>query len=338
MSAVVSLGKLEAVSLRDAWPSEAANFTPWLAEDSNLQLLGETLGLQLELEAVEKAVGPFSADILARDIGTSRWVLIENQIEPTDHRHLGQLLTYAAGLDTHVVVWIAQSFREEHRAAIDFLNRATVEEFSFFGVQVELFRIGNSPLAPTFSLVAKPNNWSKQAQAGKQAAQDDLSPKQVLYREFWREVVEESPLKYPALSARPPYKTSWQHAEKLLTSPIVYADSNAAFASGRLRVEIYIGRSAAKAAFYALQSEKTAIERQFGHELEWEELPKGQDSRIAFYMQGAQRVDDKNSWSSQRQWILEHWQRLAETFRPHLKALDLSSLEMTDADDAEGIA
>lgn len=132
MSAVVNLGKLEPVALRQAWPNEASNFTPWLAQERNLAQLGEAVGLQLELESTEKLVGPFAADILAKDTVSQQWVLVENQIAPTDHTHLGQLLTYAAGLDARAVIWIAETFREEHRAAIDFLNRATTDEFFFF--------------------------------------------------------------------------------------------------------------------------------------------------------------------------------------------------------------
>ena len=141
MSAIVTLGKLERVALRDAWPNEASNFTPWLAEDANLSQLGEAIGLQLELEGVEKQVGSFSADILAKDLVSQRWIIIENQIAPTDHSHLGQLLTYAAGLDAHTVVWIAETFRDEHRAAVDFLNRATTDDFAFL-----LFKLSSGEL------------------------------------------------------------------------------------------------------------------------------------------------------------------------------------------------
>src|SRR5271169_4736064 len=99
MKSLVPLGRLEMVPLRQAWPNEASNFTPWLAEPENLELLGQALGIALVLETVEKPVGAFSADILAKQPDTDNWVLIENQIAPTDHSHLGQLVTYAAGVD-----------------------------------------------------------------------------------------------------------------------------------------------------------------------------------------------------------------------------------------------
>ncbi len=269
MSSVVSLGRLEPVALRDAWPNEASNFTPWLAEEANLAQLGEALGLQLERESVEKQVGSFSADILAKDVNSQQWVLIENQIAPTDHGHLGQLLTYAAGLDAHTVVWIAATFRDEHRAAIDFLNRATTDEFAFFAVQIELWRIGLSPFAPRFSVVAKPNNWSKQGQAAKQAAEDELSDTQKAYREFWGGLIERAKSQYPALAARQPYKNSSQLAERLRGgNPDL--SCNAVFTWDRgLRCEIYIDGTLAKAAFRWLSNRKTEIEKEFGAPLVW---------------------------------------------------------------------
>ena len=184
MSSIVSLGRLERVELRDAWPHEANNFTPWLAQPDNLALLGETLGLELAFEAMEKPVESFSADILAKDVATDRWVLIENQLEQTDHTHLGQILTYAAGLDAETIVWIAKEFREPHRAAIDYLNRISAPEFNFFGIQVELFRIGGSALAPRFNLVAKPNDWSREVLA-KAVSQAASSERGQHWQEYW---------------------------------------------------------------------------------------------------------------------------------------------------------
>jgi hypothetical protein len=331
------LGRLEAVPLRTAWPDEAQNFTPWLAEDANLALLGDALGLQLEVEAVEKPVGPFSADILAKEIGSDRWVLIENQIAPTDHKHLGQLLTYAAGLDAKSVVWIAEEFHEKHRAALDFLNHATREEFAFFAVRIELFRIGGSSLAPSFSVIAKPNNWSKEAQAAKQVAQDTLSPVQLQNREFWSEVISASTSAYPALAGRTPYKSSWQCAERIRSAPSFYAECNAAFiAAGQLRVEVYLGGARAKAVFHALEKKKQQIEAEFGAPLAWEELPKGQDSRIAYYMPGAQKRDDKAGWPSQKQWLLTNWKKLADVLRAHIASLNLDLL-VADPEEVEAL-
>lgn len=144
------MGRLERVDLREAWETEDGDFTPWLAQEENIALLGDAIGIDLEVEAQEKQVGPFRADILCLDTATTdkHWVLIENQLYRTDHTHLGQLMTYAAGLDAVTIVWIAGQFAEEHRVALDWLNEITEEEIRFFGIEVELWRIGNSPPAP----------------------------------------------------------------------------------------------------------------------------------------------------------------------------------------------
>jgi hypothetical protein len=146
-----NLGRLEKVDLRLVWDSEAGSFTPWLSEESNIQLLGDTISLELEVEAREKNVGPFRADLLCKDTATGNWVVIENQLDTTDHKHLGQLLTYAAGLNAVTVVWVSANFTEEHRAALDWLNEITDERINFFGLEVELWRIGNSDVAPKFN-------------------------------------------------------------------------------------------------------------------------------------------------------------------------------------------
>jgi hypothetical protein len=292
-----------------------------------LAFLGETLGLQLELESTEKPVGPFSADILAKEIGSGRWVLIENQIEPTDHRHLGQLLTYAAGLEAKTIIWIAEVFREEHRAALDFLNSATTEEYSFFGVQIELFRIGISEFAPQFSIVAKPNSWSKSAQAAKAAAENELTETQIASREFWKSVADKAEQSYPRLFGKAPSKLSWQTAETINSGKGFSVQSNAAFTmQSKLRVEIYLGSRLAKAAFYTLQEHRNEIETRFGGSLEWEELPTGQDSRIAFYMDGEHNRLDRTSWPVLQDWLLTQWPRLAEAVRPFALKLTSDSL------------
>jgi hypothetical protein len=155
------LGSLQQVPLRDIWISESGDFTPWLAGSENLKLLGQVLEMDLEFEAQEKYVGPFRADIFCREIGTGNAVLIENQLERTDHSHLGQLLTYAAGLSAVSIVWIAERFTDEHRAALDWLNERTPEEINFFGLEIELWRIGDSAVAPKFNIVCKPNEWTR---------------------------------------------------------------------------------------------------------------------------------------------------------------------------------
>ena len=168
-----SLGRLEKVDLRQIWLSESSGFTPWLAQHESLKLLGETIEMELECQSQEKEVGPFRADILCNDLSNDKFVLIENQLERTDHTHLGQLLTYAAGLEAVTIVWLAQRFTDEHRAALDWLNEHTSEQINFFGLEIELWKIGNSLVAPKFNIVSKPNDWTRSM---KPAAEGDIVP------------------------------------------------------------------------------------------------------------------------------------------------------------------
>ncbi|MCC7363364.1 MAG: DUF4268 domain-containing protein [Dehalococcoidia bacterium] len=182
---VPPMGRLKAVTdIRVVWQNEATQFTPWLAQPENISLLGEAIGMELEVEAQEKDVGPFRADILCKETVGGHYVLIENQIERTDHSHLGQLLTYAAGLDAVTIVWIARRFADEHRAALDWLNRATGEDINFFGLEIEVWQIGDSPYAPKFNVVSKPNQFSATVRKVADAA-TSLTPSQQLHFEFW---------------------------------------------------------------------------------------------------------------------------------------------------------
>lgn len=183
--AVQTLGRLEKVDIREIWKNEAVDFTPWLAEPTNIGLLGDTIGMELEVEAVEKDVGRFFADILCKDAASDRFVVIENQIENTDHDHLGKTITYAAGLEATAIVWIAKHFGEEHRAALDWLNEITGAEVAFFGLEVEAWKIGDSPAAPKFNVVCRPNDFT----AGG-PGQATLSATQQAQLDFWLSFTE----------------------------------------------------------------------------------------------------------------------------------------------------
>ena len=151
----IQLATIDKVDLRGVWENEAADFTPWLGE--NLTALGEALGLDLELKGQEAPVGGFSLDVLAHEPNTNRPVIIENQLETTDHDHLGKLITYASGYDANVVVWITREFKDEHRQALDWLNQRSGEDTEFFGVVIEVWKIDDSRPAPHFRVVSAPN-------------------------------------------------------------------------------------------------------------------------------------------------------------------------------------
>lgn len=181
------LGKLVSIPVTEVFANEPQSFTPWLAQAENLALLGEALQLgEVELEETEVAVGNFRLDILARSQDGAA-VVIENQFGSTDHKHLGQLLTYLAGQEGAAnVIWIATRVAEEHRAAIDWLNAHTTQEFNFFAVEVEVLKIGQSEPAAWFNVAAKPNDWSRRARIAVKNASEAIGGKrhQLLVR-FW---------------------------------------------------------------------------------------------------------------------------------------------------------
>lgn len=191
MSQDVTFGVLADVPLREAWSHEAHRFTPWLAE--NLDRLSQAIGIPLELTGTEMRVGTFSADILARNPADDSVVLIENQLEGSDHTHLGQIMTYLAGLETHTMVWVAPQFREEHLSAIRWLNEHTVDPFAFFAVKLRVVRIGNSPLAPLFEVIERPNSWDRQVAQQKRTAEGDLSELGQHRLAFWTHLCDRHP-------------------------------------------------------------------------------------------------------------------------------------------------
>ena len=178
---MINLGQLtEIKDLREVWPHEALDFTPWLAEDDNLAMLADAVGLDITLDETESKVGDFNVDIYATETGTERRIIIENQLEDTNHDHLGKLITYASGKGADIVIWIVKRAREEHRAAIEWLNNHTDENISFFLIEIKLYKIGNSDPAVKFEIIEKPNNWTKEVK--KQTSSD---PAKQFRLEYW---------------------------------------------------------------------------------------------------------------------------------------------------------
>lgn len=329
-----ALGRLIRVELRDIWLSESSDFTPWLAREENLAVLGETLGLDLELEAQEKSVGPFRADILCKDVGSNNWVLVENQLERTDHSHLGQLLTYASGLDAVTIVWIAARFTEEHRSTLDWLNRITDESFRFFGLEVELWRIGDSPAAPKFNIVSKPNDWTKSVhQAARAIDESQVTELRVMQRDYWAALhAELDRQKGPISGNRKPQLASW------MNYPVGRSGFSVTALMVRpkreIRVELYISSEAAKAFFGLLEEQKEEIEREIGYPLDWEPLPDKRDSRIAVRLLGVD-PEDRSDWPRQHEWMAQRMNDFHRVFSPRVRLLDADQWN-PDADQDSG--
>lgn len=310
------LSKLEQVSLREAWKHEAGEFTPWLAEQDNLDSLAHALGIsELELVATEHWVGDFKLDILCTD--GDQQVVIENQLAETDHKYLGQILAYAAGVGARKVIWVAESSRPEHIAALQFLNDNTIDELRFFGVQIELWRIGDSPLAPKFEVVAKPNDWAKSGREQARAASSS-SPTKQLQLKFWLALVERLATKAPNIRPQTPRAQHWLNNSIGRSGFGLNITANTR--DERLGVELWMPGVEAKQRFSNLLAQKDSIEKQLGFALDWQELPDAKACRIASWYPDAS-IEDQQRWDEYLKWIEERLVVMDRVLRPIVKAL-----------------
>jgi hypothetical protein len=311
------LGHLEPVSLRDFWEDEARHFTPWLALPENLKLLGEAIGVELEFEATESRVGIFKADIVAKEVGTDDRVIIENQLGRTDHDHLGKLMTYAAGLGAKTVVWVAATISDDHRRTLDWLNEITGEAFSFFALEIELWKIGDSAPAPKFNLVSRPNDWAKSLTTPDSVGEPTET--RLLQLEFWSSLVERGRQRGGSVSFRKPRPQNWYSLA--VGRSRFNLSLTASTKLRRIGCELYIRHPVySKKAFALLLSQKVDIEAELGP-LEWQELPHRRDCRIVQYRSGD--IEDRSQWPEQQAWLLERLETFKRTFSQRVRALDL---------------
>lgn len=324
-----ALGKLQKIDLRDIWDTESGHFTPWLAQSENIELLSAAIGIDLEVEAQEKNVGPFRADILCKDTTTESWVLIENQLERTDHTHLGQLLTYAAGLSAVTIVWIAEVFTEEHRATLDWLNEITDESFNFFGLEIELWRIGDSPVAPKFNIVSKPNDWSKTvSNAAKRIGTGELSETKQIQQEYWSELKNYLTEAKSKLRSQKPSPQHWTNFAIGRSKFHLAAVQNTR--EKRIGVLLVLKGANAKAHFKLLQADKVIIEQDAKTEFEWRELLEKKESRIELQLEGADPTN-RADWPRQHKWLKDTLDLFQQVFASRVKLLDVD----TNAPEAE---
>ncbi len=320
---IPELGRLERVDLRLAWQNEALSFTPWLAQESNLRALGEVIGLELELEAVEKSVGSFRADILCRatDLDDHQ-VLIENQLEPTDHKHLGQILTYVAGLNAQTVVWIAQRFCDEHRAAIDWLNTHTIPGVNFFAVEVEAWRIGSSQIAPKFNMVSHPNDWARSvAQVARSIASGANSELQAKRLRFWtafRAYQEANP---GAVSPRTPSTSS--DLGFALGRGDFRMVANLNFKEGWVWIATVIRGPSRWERYRHLLDQRHAIEAQLGYQLDWPDPVEGAAAGKDVWIAVSQEADLENEtkWGEAIRWLRDTLESLRRVLEPRIREI-----------------
>lgn len=202
----MELGKLEKIELREVWRHEALDFTRWLARKENIALLSKEIGIDIEVIETEMSVGRYNVDIYARDTESNKKIVIENQLENTNHDHLGKMLVYAAGLDADIAIWIVKDVNEEHRQAVEWLNDNSFEKINIFLVKVELWQIDNSPIAPKFQVICEPNNWAKVL---KQQSKENVSDLELKQMEYWQGFVDYAKSKDKTYISQRPSIYNW---------------------------------------------------------------------------------------------------------------------------------
>lgn len=312
------LGKLEEIrDLRTIWPHEALDFTPWLAKDENITLLGDALDLDITVDETESSVGDFHVDILASETGTDRKIIIENQLEDTNHDHLGKLITYAAGKSADLIIWVVRHVREEHRAAIEWLNNHTEAQIGFFLCEVKLYRIGNSDPAVKFEVIEKPNDWMKETKIS-----EGTSETQQQRYEYWaafQEYAFKDAEFAKSFRRRKPSKDAW------LDYSIGSAKCHIYIWQIRKRntIELEMRIDDDKTLFEFLSKHKEKIEKDSGLSFDWRELPERKRSRIITEKQVS--FSDRNQWTSQFNWLMDTMIRMKNVFSKYL--VDYSEIE-----------
>ena len=287
---MTNLGTLKEITdLRSIWPHEALNFTPWVAE--NVDLLADAVGLDITVDETESSVGDFNVDIYASETGTDRKIIIENQLEDTDHDHLGKLITYASGKGADVVIWVVKHAREEHKAAVEWLNNHTDDKIGFFLCEIKLFQIGDSQIAPAFTVVERPNDWTKEIR--KTASANSTQQQRLEYWQAFNDYAFSDANFSRIFNKRKPTTDHWMDFS--IGSSACHIAVSQIQKRKAVDVELYINDD--KELFKSLFAHKDEIEKNMEMELEWKELPERKASRIL--IEKTVDLDDRATWPEQ---------------------------------------
>ena len=310
----IDLGELKEKTLRTVWDHEEREFTPWLAQEENMARLSEAIGMDLQIERIEVPVGPYYADILAKD-ASGGYVVIENQFGKTNHDHLGKLITYGATLGATAVVWVAEQFTDEHKRALDWLNDRTTDDLSLYAVKLEVLQIDNSRPAVRFNVVSEPSAIIRSATVAKLSG--SLSEVQQLQLEFWtmfRDRLMEKKVLPSTQTPRPQYwfDIPLGRANFFLSNIV---DTSAS----RIGVRVYLGNKIADAALAHLDVERAAIEAEIGSKLQWNPFPAKKDKIIGLFRQVD--LEARDQWIEYCDWLIDHVVKFRKAFMPRIKSL-----------------
>lgn len=307
----MAIGKLEEVDIRELWKHEQYDFSEWLAKKENIENLNEILGLTLVDISKETYVGTYRCDLFAKDETTGTKVIIENQLEISNHDHLGKIITYASGLDAKVVVWIVKEAREEHRSAIEWLNNNTNSNVNFFLIEIHAYKIGNSDSAPMFQIIEQPNDFIKNNKSSNNS--DTMSKSQAQRIEFWNQfnsvaIERGKPFNLRKVTTDHWYSIAIGTSEAHIDVTLVNKDS-------LIGVELYITNN--KELFDKLFDSKEDIERELGLKLDWRRLDNSKASRIVYRIKGL-NFDDHSNYSELMNKVIDMVVLMRDTFRKYI--------------------
>lgn len=309
---MVTLKKLEEIKdLRTVWPHEASDFTPWLSEDDNIALLSDAIGIDITVDDTESAVGDFNVDIFASETGTDRKIIIENQLEDTNHDHLGKLITYASGKGAGVIIWIVKKAREEHRAAIEWLNNHTDEDVDFFLCEIKLYKIGDSEPAVKFEVVEQPNGWSKTVKKA-DATVNETMQKRYDYWVAFQDYAFQNTVFTKNFNRR---KASYDHWLSFYIGKYgCHISVLQLRKSDEIAIEFYIDED--KELYQSFYQHKDEIESETNLKFDWREMPDRKASRIIIKKKVA--FEDKSKWDEQFKWISDVMLKMKKSFKKYL--------------------
>ena len=309
---MAKIGKLKEIDVRNLWKHEQRDFSVWLAKENNLEYLNDILGLTLTDINREEYVGPFKCDIVAKDETTNDVIIIENQLESTNHDHLGKTITYAAGLNAKYIVWIAKKAKEEHRAAIEWLNNNSSQNINFFLIEIHAYQIGNSEPAPLFKIIEQPNDFIKSDRNNSKNGEINKtqSERLVFWDQFNQAVAEHNkPFNIRKATTDHWYDVALGTSDAHIAITLVNKDN-------KVGVEIHINDN--KKLFDKLYANREAIESEFGVKLEWERLDERKASRIKHYIEGL-NFDDHSNYPELNEKIISTVIKMRKVFKKYLK-------------------
>ena len=305
-------GRLESVDVRELWKHEQYDFSAWLSKPENIDYLSEELGLTLTDIQTEVFVGSYRCDIVAKDETSGIQVVIENQLEASNHDHLGKIITYASGLNASVIVWIVTEAKEEHRSAIEWLNNHTSQEISFFLIEIHAYKIGDSLPAPKFEVIEKPNDFIKYNKVGKDEGDSASRARRF---EFWTKFNE------VLIESGKPFNIRKPSTDHLYDVAIGTSSAHIAInlvnKGGKIVLELYIPDD--KPLFDMLHEQQAEIESELGMSFEWERLDKKKASRIKYDIPGL-NFDDQSNYPELMEQVIECVKKMRHTFQKRIKA------------------